>query len=320
MTDNLGEYLAQRPNIERYMNYMNSSLGDKLEHILPFIEADVVSPRILSIGAGTGILERALVDLMPQSRVIGLDLSMPMLEAINGNNYSSQIEGASRVEPLLASAENIPLQDESVDYIILSSVVHEIASYQHDFQFGEELKEFYQEASRVLKKGGRIIIRDFMQPPNPQDKVTMRIGERREDDEIDPSEFLERFVNEFEGDDLVYLQEQIKMLKDNGAWGKGADLKIRADHAFEVAAHYSWSKSFDEEVKEKYAYLPVDEYAQFVTSALGENGVSSKVLRAKTYMQSGYADHIQGRLDLMNGDGTPKPLPDFTGVVVIEKS
>ncbi len=319
MSDSLSEYLSHRPNIERYMNYMNSSLGDKLVHILPHIErGDLQNPQILSIGSGTGVLENAIANIVPGSTVYALDASLPMLEAIHPHHETPEIEKMGVVEPIQAEAEHIPLKDESLDAVILSSLIHEVASYKHDFVFGEDMKPFFTEIFRVLKKGGRIIIRDFMQPDDPKQEMVLRVGEAKED-EMDPREFLERFANEFKGDDLEDLKAQIEGLKNSGNWVPGAKLRVTADKVFELAAHYSWSKSFNEEVKEKYGYYPIDQYVSFIQNSGSEAAAQSKVIKSLTYMQEGYRERIAGRLDLEDDMGNPKPLPNFTGIVVIEK-
>lgn len=302
------------------MGFMNSSLGDKLTQVLPYIDPyQDSSPNILSIGAGTGILEKALANVIPGSTVFALDTSVPMIEKIREDVEESVDGNGGEVVPILADAESIPLADESVDVVILSSVVHEISSYKHNFQFGEEMKGFFKEAARVLKPGGRIIIRDFMQPPDPKEDILMEIGRKEAGDGMDPGDFIERFSQEFKGDDLSYIKDQIEELKRAGKWNSGAQIRIRSDHAFEAAAHFSWSKSFNEEVKEKYGYLPVSDYADFIHGVFQEAGAVAHTLAAKTYLQPGYAEHINGRLDLKDLDGNPRSLPNFTGVIVIEK-
>lgn len=316
---NISEYLSHRPNLERYQEYMDSSQGDKLSHILPHVKRMEHNLKILSIGCGTGKLERAIADIMPTSHIIGLDASVPMLQEIpHQNNHHVESEGGC-VTPILANAESIPLRDESIDVIIASSVIHEIVSYRNDFQFKEGLEKFFIEAMRVLKKGGKIIVRDFMQPKDPEGLINVSVGEVKEGDFMDPAEFIEKFAKDFKGDDLSYVASQIEELKQNGTWGRGACLKVRNSHAFEILAHFSWSQSFDEEIKEKYAYLPVKQYAEFIQDALEKASVSSNVVEASTYMQEGYREHIEGRLDLTDQEGQPVELPDFTGIVVIQK-
>lgn len=298
---------------------MDSSLADKLEHILPFIDQDKSGQQILSIGAGTGKLERAIADIVPTANVIALDASVPMLDEIQNANHNPQVPENTTVTPLLASAEVLPIKDDSIDVVIASSVIHEIASYKNNFEFSEGLRNFFVEVSRVLKKGGKLVIRDFMQPQNPEDEVYVSIGSKRENDPMDSLEFLEKFTASFKGDDLVYVASQINELKESGKWTEGAKLKVKNSHAFELLSHFSWSQSFNEEVREKYAYLPVGNYAKFVQNAMREAQVESQVLMASTYMQEGYKEHIHGRLDLIDQEGNVVDLPDFTGIVVIQK-
>ena len=216
MVDNLSELLSHRPNLERYDFYMNSSMSDKISAVIPYInEGDTV----ISVGAGTGKLEMAIVDIVSSVKMKALDASMPMLETIEGlNEENLDINNPSihHVEPILAHAEDLPFGNETADVIIASSIVHEIASYVNDFTFGEKVEEFYENVAKVLKHGGRFILRDFVQPENPDEEIIMNVGKRLTENESDPAEFIEKFAEAFRGDDLTYVKDQIEKLKDKG--------------------------------------------------------------------------------------------------------
>lgn len=316
MIDNLSEYFSHRPNRERYQYYMNTSLADKVANIAPHIEkyeGEGKRPLILSIGAGTGKVEAAIGDVIIDSTVVALDASMPMLETIQGQNHEVDADGGHHaVEPVAADAEYLPFGDKSFDAIVLSSIVHEIPSYLHEFDF-QATKPFFKECARVLKKGGRIIIRDFMQPENPDEEVLVKIGNAQLPADMDPLLFLKKFSEGFRGDDLAYLRGQLDGVK------AGGHVRVKKSHAFELVSHYSWSQSFNEEIAEKYGYLSVKEYTDFVLDAMKETGSNATVVEQKTYLQDGYREHIEGRLDLQDVDGKAIPLPDFTGIIVIEK-
>lgn len=316
MIDNLSEYFSNRPNKERYQYYMNTSLSDKIANIAPHLEkyeGEGKRPTILSIGAGTGKVEAAIGDVIIDSTVVALDASLPMLETIQDANREIDSNGGQHaVEPVAADAEHIPFRDESFDAIVLSSIVHEIPSYLHNFDF-QATFPFFKECVRVLKHGGRIVIRDFMLPENPDEEVLMKIGSAQLPSDMDPLTFLKKFSEGFKGDDLAYLRGQLESMQSGG------HVRVKKSHAFELVSHYSWSQSFNEEIAEKYGYLPVKEYTDFVLKALEETGSTCKVIEQKTYLQDGYREHIEGRLDLLDIDGNPISLPDFTGIIVIEK-
>ncbi len=317
MIDNLSEYFSHRPNRERYQYYMNTSVADKVANITPHLEKyEGVGkrPLILSIGAGTGKVESAIGDVIIDATVVALDASVPMLETIQGQNHEVDVgKGHHVVEPVAADAEHLPFRDQSFDAIVLSSIIHELPSYLHNFDF-QATKPFFKECARVLKKGGRIVIRDFMQPENPEEEVLMKIGNAKLSTDMDPLLFLKKFSEEFRGDDLAYLRGQLEGVT------VGGHVRVKKSHAFELVSHYSWSQSFNEEIAEKYGYLPVKEYTDFVMNAIKESGSDTAVVEQKTYLQEGYREHIEGRLDLQDVDGRAIPLPDFTGIIVIEKS
>jgi ubiquinone/menaquinone biosynthesis C-methylase UbiE len=315
MVDSLTEYLSNRPNLERYSRYMDSSMADKISAVAPYIEE---GDTVVSVGAGTGNLEKAIIASTPGINMVSIDASLPMLEEIQGVDEEG-VDAHIATNPVLAQAEDLPVGKESADVIIASSLVHEIASYVDDFKFGKSVNQFYRNVAKSLKHGGRFILRDFVQPDNPDEEIILNVGNKIAETDADPAEFIEKFANAFKGDDLEYLKQEIEEMKKEERWGNGAKLKVKASHAFEIAAHYSWSQSFNEEVKEKYAYLPMDKYIEFIQKAFQEESEEAEVVEQRSYLQDGYRDHIQGRIDFANLDGIDKPLPDFTGVIVIEK-
>lgn len=106
----------------------------------------------LDIGVGTGDLAVGLLAAAPASAsVIGLDLSSRML-AISRRRL---VGYGDRYRALLASAEDIPLADASVDRIISGFTVRNIA----------DLPRAFGEMGRVLRSGGRVVILELSHPP-----------------------------------------------------------------------------------------------------------------------------------------------------------
>lgn len=115
---------------------------------------------IASIGVGQGEELHAINLLYSGSvrKIIGLDLS----ELALGEAKQRVIENDLPVDLVLGSATNLPLADESIDGIILSSVLHEIYSYTSDGR--EAWNKAIQEAARVLREGGCMLLRDSALP------------------------------------------------------------------------------------------------------------------------------------------------------------
>jgi ubiquinone/menaquinone biosynthesis C-methylase UbiE len=98
--------------------------------------------RVLDLGCGTGGFARALAQRL-QAKVIGVDIAAHLLR--HAAVQSSQL-------PLwwvLGQAEALPLADRTVDRVLMSLVLHQIAHRQ------QALKEVH----RVLRPGGRVLVR-----------------------------------------------------------------------------------------------------------------------------------------------------------------
>jgi ubiquinone/menaquinone biosynthesis C-methylase UbiE len=109
-----------------------------------FIEllAPTAGQRVLEVGCGTGGFARALAE-RSQAEVIGVDVAEHLLR-----------HAAARSSDLLLSwvlgqAEALPLADQSVDCVLMSLVLHQIADRER------ALKEVH----RVLRPGGRLLVR-----------------------------------------------------------------------------------------------------------------------------------------------------------------
>ena len=109
--------------------------------------------RILEIAAGTGVVTRALVDALPDARIVATDLNPAMLE-------QAQAIGTMRpVEWRQADAMALPFGDGEFDAVVC----------QFGAMFFPDKPHAYAEAQRVLKPGGmflfnvwdRIEVNDF---------------------------------------------------------------------------------------------------------------------------------------------------------------
>ncbi len=102
--------------------------------------------RIADIGAGEGTLSLLLAQRA--EHVIGIDNSEKMVE------YASDVarrSGAKNIEFVLGDLEEIPLPDASVDLALFSQSLHHALHPQ----------KAVQEAARILRPGGRIVILDL---------------------------------------------------------------------------------------------------------------------------------------------------------------
>lgn len=98
---------------------------------------------VLDCGCGSGALLASLHERHPEMRCTGLDLTPKMIEVAEGRG----LEGA---EFLVGDCENLPFAEKSFDAVICSHSFHHYPSPQ----------SFFNSVFRVLRPGGRLILRD----------------------------------------------------------------------------------------------------------------------------------------------------------------
>ena len=104
--------------------------------------------RVLDIGCGTCLLEESMVGR--EYTVVGLDLTERMIRI-------GQSKGIACVEGLLVGdAESLPFADDAFDVVVSCYVPKYV-----------DLARFAEEASRVLRPGGRVALYDFVRPRGP---------------------------------------------------------------------------------------------------------------------------------------------------------
>ena len=109
-----------------------------------FVElADLAAgQRVLDLGCGTGGFARALAQRL-QAEVIGADVAAHLLRHAAAQSTHLPLRW------VLGQAEALPLADQTVDRVLMSLVLHQIANRQ------QALQEVY----RVLRPGGRVLVR-----------------------------------------------------------------------------------------------------------------------------------------------------------------
>jgi ubiquinone/menaquinone biosynthesis C-methylase UbiE len=102
----------------------------------------------VDLGTGPGILSIELHKLLPQAKIIGIDLSSDMLEIARKNADEA---GMSNFETRLGKAEEIPIESNSVNLVVTQSSFHE----------WEDQRKGLSENFRILKPGGSLILKDY---------------------------------------------------------------------------------------------------------------------------------------------------------------
>lgn len=109
---------------------------------------------LLDLGAGTGFL--TLPAAKQSGNVYALDLSAKMLELIATRAVEADL---ANIQLLNASIDDIPLEDNTVDHVLASLVLHELS----------DLETALGQVHRVLKPGGHFAILELEQSDHGHD-------------------------------------------------------------------------------------------------------------------------------------------------------
>jgi ubiquinone/menaquinone biosynthesis C-methylase UbiE len=118
--------------------------------------------KVLDVGCGTGVLTRlAAAAVGTDGAVLGIDPAPDMIRLARIAGHEAR--SAARFE--LAAIETIPAASETFDAVLLSFVIHCLPS---------DLKRTgLQEAWRVLKPGGRLVVVDLDRPANAAVRIVL---------------------------------------------------------------------------------------------------------------------------------------------------
>lgn len=109
---------------------------------------------LLDVGCGTGYFTIPASKILKNNKVIGIDIIPEILDFAK-----EKAEGINNIEFITSEEYTFPVQSNSIKYVLISNVIHEI----------EDKTRYFNEVKRVLKDDGYFFIIDW-------DKRKMEMG------------------------------------------------------------------------------------------------------------------------------------------------
>ena len=112
---------------------------------------------VLDLGCGRGAVLLAAAKLLPDGRAIGVDIwrADQTDNSLPNTLHNAELEGvADRVDVRTADITSLPFEDNSIDVVVSSLVVHNIPT-------ADARAKAISEAARVLRPGGRLALADL---------------------------------------------------------------------------------------------------------------------------------------------------------------
>lgn len=145
---------------EHYLELIRAEVPvfDELQRRLAATASGLTVSRILELGTGTGETARRVLEMFPEARLTGIDVSEEMLAR------AEQVLPAEQIEGLFVRGIQDALPEGPFDLVVSALAVHHLAD--------PAKSDLFRRTAAVTRHGGRFVLGDVVVPDDPQDAVT----------------------------------------------------------------------------------------------------------------------------------------------------
>jgi len=152
--DGIGKFYMGR-EISKVMGHLGAGWLERRERELQertdlLIQNLELKPtdRVVDLGAGSGYFSFRIAPLVPEGKVLSVDISPQMLAIIRAKMTSQKAEN---VEPVLSSITDLKVDHGSVDCVLIVDAYHE---FSHPAEMGQSIFQ-------ALKPGGKLVLIEY---------------------------------------------------------------------------------------------------------------------------------------------------------------
>ncbi|MGJ8582716.1 MAG: bifunctional demethylmenaquinone methyltransferase/2-methoxy-6-polyprenyl-1,4-benzoquinol methylase UbiE [Marinosulfonomonas sp.] len=146
-------------NVANKYDIMNDVMSGGIHRIWKDAMMDWLAPRngqkLLDVAGGTGDVAFRFLKRAPESQAVVLDMTEQML--IEGRQRAEASRLAEKLDWIVGDAMALPFKDATFDVYTISFGIRNVT----------RIPDALSEAYRVLKPGGRLMVLEFSQLPNP---------------------------------------------------------------------------------------------------------------------------------------------------------